>query len=212
MGYRVLLNKSCNRISTKLSCFSKLFFDELFDVFESDKNFWNNDLLHSYMNNYQQFISIISKKHNYPIDKLNDNIPVILVNNWRYNNKLIDYIIKRSTKKDYQKNYYYLPVDENVNGLNDVFVIRDVDYEDYENHEIIYNDNGEEILNSKINYKEIIDDLKSMIEDKYKYDEIEFYLKLNNVNKYTKRIFKYTEWIDGRWCEDDEYDISPDTY
>ena len=68
----------------------------------------------------------LDKKHNYSIDKLNDNIPVIpviLVNNWRYNNKLFDYIIKRSTKKDYQKTIKKLllfTVDEDVNGLYEI--------------------------------------------------------------------------------------------
>jgi hypothetical protein len=205
---RVLLNKSCNRISKQISCFSKVFFDELYEKFALDKEFWDNDMLDIYITNFQKFASNISERYNYPLDKIYDNIPVIIINNWRFNNKLINYIIERHNKKDCKKNCYH----HDINGLNDKLVIRDIDYEDFQDHEIVCDLDGSETLQSNVNYENIITDLMEMIERKYKSDEIELYFRLNGTNKYTKRIFRYHEWIDGEWQKIDNYDLSPDTY
>lgn len=212
MKLKALLNKSTNRISHKISCFSKIFFDELYEKFELNEEFWDNDLLDLYINDYKTFAKNISEEYNYPEDKICNNIPVIIVNEWRFNYKLIDYIIKRSNVKNYDKEYYYRPVDDDVNGFNDKFVIRNIDYDDYEDHEIICESDGSERLQSVVNKDSIIEDLIEMIEKKYRHDDIEFYFRLNNTYKYTKELFRYHEWREGEWHKDDDYDLTPDSY
>ena len=43
----VLLNKSESRLSRELSCFTKSFFEELYDKFKSDGYFWDHCTLKS---------------------------------------------------------------------------------------------------------------------------------------------------------------------
>ena len=207
----VILNKSKSRISQELSCFSKSFFDELYDKFKLDKEFWDNELLNLYLQNYDIFEQNIKTKYNIILNK--NDVPTILIKNWRYNRKLIDYIIKQ------KKQDYYLNKD--INGEHDKLYIAHVDYDDYENHEIEYEYNGEEFLYGKINYKEIIEDLQHMILKKYNCsDDIEFYFRLNNTNKYTYKCFeKYIDNFDYWEKHSGEYekevlelDLEEDTY
>jgi hypothetical protein len=81
---------------------------------------------------------------------------------------------------------------------NERLCIAHVDYDDYENHNIEYDNNGAEILLCKINYKEIMQDLQRMILPHYRNgDDLEEYFKLYNVNKYTYMCFKkYIEFDD----------------
>lgn len=182
----VLLNKSDSRPSHELSCFTKSFFDELYDKFKSDGYFWNHEWFNLYTRNYEEFIQKIKEKYNITLQS--DDVPTILIDNWRYNKKLIDYIIKE------KKQDYYLQA--NINGTNDRLYIAHVDSDDYESHEICYGYGGQEILQGKINYKEIIQNLQEMILPHYHNgDHLEEYFKSHNVNKYTYNCFrKYIEF------------------
>ena len=184
----VILNKSELRPSRELSCFTKSFFDELYDKFNLDDSFWDVYWFNLYIRNYDEFAQNIKEKYNVILNT--NDIPTILIKEWRYNQKLIDYIIKEK-KQDYYLNAY-------INGNNDRLYIAHVDYDDYNNHEICYGDNGEEILQGKLNYKEIIQDLQSMLLPYYRNgDHLEEYFKQNNVNKYTYMCFKkYVEFDD----------------
>lgn len=88
----VLLNKSDSRPSCELSCFTKSFFDELFNKFKSDGYFWNHKWFNLYTRNYEEFLQKIKEKYNITLQT--NDVPTILIDNWRYNKKLIDYIIK----------------------------------------------------------------------------------------------------------------------
>ena len=184
----VLLNKSESRPSRELSCFCKSFVDELYDKFKSDGYFWDHSWFNLYTRNYKEFTQKIKEKYNVTLD-IND-VPTLLIDNWRYNRKLIDYI-----KKEKKQSYY---LNSDINGTNDKLYIAKVDYDDYESHEIGYGYGGQEILYGKINYKEIIQDLQRMILPHFRNgDHLEEYFKSNNVNKYTYQCFKkYVEYND----------------
>lgn len=172
----VLLNKSESRPSPELSCFCKSFVDELFDEFRSDAYFWDHSWFNLYTRNYKEFTQKIKDEYNVTLD-IND-VPTLLIHNWRYNKKLIDYIKKR-------KNQYI------INGTNDKIMIVHVDYDDYESHQINYGNGGQEILCGKINYKEIIQDMQKMILPHFHdNNHLEEYFGCNNVNKYTYQCFK----------------------
>ncbi len=182
----VLLNKSESRPSRELSCFTKSFVDELYDKFKSDGYFWNHEWFNLYTRNYEDFLQKIKEKYNVSLQT--NDVPTILIDNWRYNQKLIDYIIKE------KKQDYYLKAD--INGTHDRLYIAHVDSDDFESHEICYGYGGQEILHGEINYKQIIQDLQEMILPHYHNgDHLEEYFKLHNVNKYTYNCFrKYVEF------------------
>jgi hypothetical protein len=129
----VLLNKSESRPSRELSCFTKTFFEEIYDKFKTDGYFWDHHWFNLYTRNYDEFVKKIKEKYNVILDK--NNIPTLLIDNWRYNKKLIDYIIKEKNQNYYLNAY--------INGDNDRLYIAQVDYDDYENHEICYGYGGQ---------------------------------------------------------------------
>jgi len=211
----VLLNKSESRSSRELSCFSKSFFDELYDKFKSDGYFWDHQWFNLYTRNYEEFVQKIKEKYNFTLQT--NDVPTILIDNWRYNKKLIDYII---TEK--KQNYY---LNAEINGDNDRLYIAYVDSDDFESHEICYGYGGQEILQSIINYKEIIQDLQKMILPHYRNgDDLEDYFRLNKVNKYTYMCFKkyidfnedymdYWEKYSGKYYKEIlEVDLEADFY
>jgi len=172
----ILLNKSESRPCRELSCFSKSFFDELYDKFKLDGYFWDHHWFNLYTRDYQQFTEKIKEKYNVALQT--NDVPTILIDNWRSNQKLIDYIIKENKIAD-------------INGTHDRLYIAHVDYDDYKSHEIMYDSDDAEILKGKINYKEIIEDLQKMILPHFGNGNcLEEYFKSNCVNKYTYMCFK----------------------
>jgi hypothetical protein len=71
----VLLNKSESRSSRELSCFSKLFFDELYDKFKSDGYFWDHQWFNLYTRNYEEFVQKIKEKYNFTLQT--NDVPTI---------------------------------------------------------------------------------------------------------------------------------------
>ena len=119
---KALLNQSKNRQSWNISCFSKIFFGELYNKYKSESDFWNQYLLNLYFNDYSKFEDYIKThvayKDDYGLDK--NDVPTIIVNNWRYNQKLINYIFESDPEKKY------------INGKNDKFIITEIDDEDFD--------------------------------------------------------------------------------
>jgi len=157
---------------SKLSFFRKSFIEELFKKFPIDTNtdFWNKDIKDIIYNNIE------------------DNINTEIINNWRTNEKLIDYIKHRCInrfEKDHKKIF------EDINGEFDEFKIIELDCEDdQEDYEINYYDNNREYVTAKINYKEMLCELKDMIKEKIPEYAIESYFKWYNTNKYVKDFMK----------------------
>ena len=59
----VILNKSELRPSRELSCFTKSFFDELYDKFNLDDSFWDVYWFNLYIRNYDEFAQNIKEKY-----------------------------------------------------------------------------------------------------------------------------------------------------
>lgn len=122
---KVLLNQSNNRQSLNISCFSKIFFDELYNKFRSESDFWNQYVLDLYLNYYSKFENYtqqVANRNDYCLDK--NDVPTIMINNWRFNQKLISYIIENNLETKY------------INGKNDEFIITDIDDEDIDEIQI----------------------------------------------------------------------------
>jgi hypothetical protein len=188
---KALLNQSNNRQSWDISCFSKIFFGELYNKYKLEPDFWNQYLLNLYFNDYSKFEDYIKKhvayKDDYELDK--NDVPTIIVNNWRFNQKLINYIIESNPEKKY------------INGKNDKFIITEIDDEDIDHIEIDSGCFGQESFRASVSYDQIIDDLTKMIFNKYDKVEIEQYLNNIPMYKYTKKILQNPS-IE---LEDDEY-------
>ena len=181
---QIILNRANYRPSWELSFFTKVFFNELYEKFKFDDQFWNKELLNKYVQDYNLFIVYLKNYYNIKND-IADDVPTIIVNNWRENKKLINYIIERNGNKDKSELY------KNINGSTDDLEILDIDEDDYNcNSYVEYGCHGRESFRASVNYDTIIDDLKKIIYEKYTKNEINEYLSKNNIYKYTKKCFE----------------------
>jgi hypothetical protein len=187
MQIPLLLNISTSRPS-HISFFSKTFFDQLYQRFRRNVNFWDNYWLDLYTNKYTEFEKKVHEEFNFPLDKIKNNVPTLIVDDWRYNLTLIDYIDQLDNKNI-------------INGDFDKIVIKKLDTNDYEYHDIIHESNNYEIINIQIDLYDIIHDLKRLIDSRIHKDDIDFFFRLYGANKYTLQYIKNP---------DDE--VEPDVY
>ena len=212
---KIIINISTTR-PKPISCFTKYFIEELFEKFPINTDFWNISNLDMYLYNKNKFFDYIKDyKYNNPKNNINTNI----IKNWRTNINLINYIIERKKNSiiDTEKLF------EDINGELDEFKIITLD--DEYDYDILYFDNNREYIQEKINYKEILYDLKKMIIDKIELYDINTYFRLSNNNKYTKKFMEDIincskgecfDCYDGNICYKnnyiDNYDFKGDTY
>lgn len=180
---QIIINISDKR-STTTSCFSKSFIEELFEKFSIESDFWNKTYLDMYLYDKAKFFEILQ---DHKLNNLENNINTEIINNWRTNTDLINYIKERNKKyeKDYKKLF------EDINGELDKFKIITLDEDDdQENYDILYFVNNREYVQAKINYIEMLIELKKMILDKISLHDIQSYFRYYNGNKYTKEFMK----------------------
>ena len=190
---QIIINVSEKRPS-RISCFRKSFIEELFEKFSIESDFWNKTYLDLYLYDKTKFFDVL-KDHK--LNNLEDNINTEIINNWRTNTDLIHYIKQRNKK-----------LFEDINGELDKFKIITLDEDDdQEDYNIEYFHNNREYVQSKIDYKEMLKDLKKMIIDKIHLQDIALYYRLNGYNKYTKNFMKdVIDCGDGECFGCDEYE------
>jgi len=216
---QIIINVSEKRPS-RISCFRKSFIEELFEKFSIESDFWNKTYLDLYLYDKTKFFDVL-KDHK--LTNLEDNINTEIINNWRTNTDLINYIEQRNKKyiNDYKK--LFGDIDGELDEFKIITLDKDDDQEDYN---IEYFHNNREYIRAKINYKEMLKDLKNMIIDQIKLHDIAMYYRLNGSNKYTKNFMKdVIDCGDGecfgcdeyehkcqKYSYEDDYDFEGDTY
>lgn len=197
---QIIINIS-NKRQSRISCFSKSFIEELFEKFPIESDFWNKTYLDMYLYDKAKFFEILQ---DHKLNNLENNINTEIINKWRTNTNLINYICERNKKykSDYKKLF------EDINGELDEFKIITLDEDDdQEDYDIEYFDNNRECVKAKINYKEMLKDLKEMIIDKIKLHDIASYYRINGGNKYTKNFMKdVIDCANGECFDCDEYE------
>ena len=185
---KVILNRSGSRVKWGEHHFRHVFIVELMEkIPEDDIDFWNIHLLPMYNEGKSNF----------------REVSTILINNWRYNQRLINYIIERKkdklTKSEIENFGLYYDSNtqreksllfDDINGEHDNFIITDIDDQDDAHGEISYGCFGQEHITAVIDYMQIISDLKKLIDVKYTQEEIHLFVDTNNLYKYTKRFLK----------------------
>lgn len=177
---KIILNRSNSRQRKfNISYFNRKFIDELIKKFGiNDNELWN-----SYFSKLKGIDEFYESIHIRDMIDMHSDVNTDIINNWRYNQKLINYIFERN-KNNENKLF------DGINGKYDDMEIIDVDDEQVEYGRIDFGCFGTEYFRESINNEQIISELKKMIDDKYTKDDIDYYVKNNKLYKYTIKFLE----------------------